>query len=38
MKVLIISDIHGWGFYAEKIKVIELKEKPEEIILLGDLD
>ena len=30
MKVLIISDIHGSGYYAEKIKEIEEKEKPEE--------
>ena len=37
MKVLIISDIHGSGYYAEKIKEIEEKEKPEEIIILGDL-
>ncbi|MBS6554418.1 MAG: metallophosphoesterase family protein [Clostridium sp.] len=36
MKVLIISDIHGSGYYAEKIKEIEEKEKPEEIIILGD--
>ena len=37
MKVLIISDKHGSGYYAEKIKEIEEKEKPEEIIILGDL-
>ena len=27
MKVLIISDIHGSGYYAEKIKEIEKKRK-----------
>ena len=37
MKVLVISDIHGSGYYAEKIKEINEKEKPEKIILLGDL-
>ena len=37
MKLLIISDIHGSSYYAEKIKEIEQKEKPDQIILLGDL-
>ena len=37
MKILIISDIHGSSYYAEKIKEIENKEKPDQIILLGDL-
>ena len=37
MKILIISDIHGSSYYAEKIKEIEEKEKPDQIILLGDL-
>ena len=37
MKVLVISDIHGSGYYAEKIKEINEKEKPDKIILLGDL-
>ena len=37
MKILIISDIHGSSYYAEKIKEIEAKEKPEHIILLGDI-
>ena len=37
MKVLVISDIHGSGYYAEKIKEINEKESPEKIILLGDL-
>ena len=35
MKVLVISDIHGSGYYAEKIKEINEREKPEEIIILG---
>lgn len=37
MKILIISDIHGSSYYAQKIKEIEEREKPEQIILLGDL-
>lgn len=37
MKVLIISDIHGSGYYAEKIKEINKRENPDKIILLGDL-
>ena len=37
MKVLVISDIHGSGYYAEKIKEINEREKPDKIILLGDL-
>lgn len=37
MKILIISDIHGSGYYAEKIKEINEREKPQKIILLGDL-
>lgn len=37
MKVLIISDIHGSSYYAEKIKEISLRENPEKIVLLGDL-
>ena len=37
MKILIISDIHGSSYYAEKIKEIEEREKPDQIILLGDL-
>lgn len=28
MKLLIISDIHGSSYYAEKIKEIEDKENP----------
>lgn len=37
MKILIISDIHGSKYYAEKIKEIEEREKPEQIVLLGDI-
>lgn len=37
MKVLVISDIHGSGYYAEKIKELNEKEKPDKIILLGDI-
>lgn len=37
MKFLIISDIHGSYYYAKKIPGIIEKEKPDKIILLGDL-
>ena len=37
MKILIISDIHGSSYYAEKIKEIVERENPEQIVLLGDL-
>lgn len=37
MKILVISDIHGSGYYAEKIKEINEIENPEKIIVLGDL-
>lgn len=37
MKILIISDIHGSSYYAKKIEEINEREKPEQIILLGDL-
>ena len=37
MKVLVISDIHGSSYYADKIKEIVSRENPEKIILLGDL-
>ena len=37
MKVVVISDIHGSGYYAEKIKEILEKENPDKIVLLGDL-
>ena len=37
MKLLIISDIHGSGYYARKLQEIIQRENPEKIILLGDL-
>ena len=37
MKLLIISDIHGSGYYAKKIKEIYKKENPDKLVLLGDL-
>ena len=37
MKILIISDIHGSSYYAEKIKEINDREKTDKIILLGDI-
>lgn len=37
MKYLVISDIHGSGYYANKINEIYEKEKPDKIILLGDI-
>lgn len=37
MKLLIISDIHGSSYYAKKIEEINKREKPDQIILLGDL-
>ena len=37
MKLLIVSDIHGSGYYAERLKEIVEKENPDKAILLGDL-
>ena len=37
MKVLVISDIHGSGYYAEQINEINRREDPEKIIILGDI-
>lgn len=37
MKLLVVSDIHGSGYYAKKIKEIYEKEQPDKLILLGDL-
>lgn len=37
MKLLIVSDIHGSFYYAKKILGILEQEKPDKIILLGDL-
>lgn len=37
MKYLVVSDIHGSSYYANKINEIYNKENPDKIILLGDL-
>lgn len=37
MKYLVISDIHGSSYYANKMNEIYQKENPDKIILLGDL-
>lgn len=37
MKLIVISDIHGSGYYADRILDIVNKEKPNKIVLLGDL-
>ena len=37
MKYLVISDIHGSNYYANKINEIYTEENPDKIILLGDL-
>lgn len=37
MKYLVISDIHGSQYYANKISEVYKKENPDKIILLGDL-
>lgn len=37
MRYLVVSDIHGSGYYANKINEILNKEKADKIILLGDL-
>lgn len=37
MKYLVVSDIHGSLYYTNKIMEIVNKEKPDKIILLGDL-
>lgn len=37
MKVLFVSDIHGSSYYALKLKEICLNERPDKIVLLGDL-
>ena len=37
MRYLVVSDIHGSGYYANKINEIFNKEKADKIILLGDL-
>lgn len=37
MKYLVVSDIHGSEYYANKIKEIDEKEEADKIILLGDI-
>ena len=37
MKLLIASDIHGSAFWCEKLMNIMKQEKPDKLILLGDL-
>ena len=37
MRVLVVSDIHGSGYYADKLEKIIKKENPDKIIVLGDL-
>ena len=37
MKYLVVSDIHGSSYYANKINEMYTEEKPDKIILLGDL-
>ena len=37
MKMLVVSDIHGSGYYADKLKEIIKREKPDKIVVLGDL-
>ena len=37
MKYLVVSDIHGSNYYANKINEIYKEEKVDKIILLGDL-
>ena len=37
MKYLIASDIHGSNFYAKIIDKLIMEEKPDKLILLGDL-
>lgn len=37
MKLLIASDLHGSGFYAEKLLEAMAQEQPDKVVLLGDL-
>lgn len=37
MKYMIASDIHGSGYYAERIKEKYIEEKCDRLILLGDI-
>ena len=37
MKIVIASDIHGSSFYAKRLKKVVETEKPDKLVLLGDL-
>ena len=37
MRVLIVSDIHGFNSYMEKLLDIIVNTKPDKIVLLGDI-
>jgi hypothetical protein len=37
MKLLFASDLHGSGYYADKLMEIYHREQPDKLILLGDL-
>ena len=37
MKLVFVSDIHGSAYYARRLPLIDAAEKPDRIILLGDL-
>jgi len=37
MKLLIASDIHGSAFWCRKLMDVITKEKPEKVVLLGDV-
>ena len=37
MKLIIASDIHGSAYYCEKLMNVFHKEKPDKLILLGDI-
>ena len=37
MKVFVASDIHGSSYYIKKLAKLIEEEKPEQIVLLGDL-
>lgn len=37
MKILIVSDIHGSAYYAEKVVDVYKKTQPDTLLLLGDI-
>lgn len=37
MKLMFVSDIHGSAYYCEAVRDVWQREKPEKLILLGDL-